>query len=221
MRVDTNGKPPKLVIFDLDGTLYPREAYVGQVLDVIATMFVELRGLSRQAALAQLQELQQAMLDNWDGTSTTSFVLAHGFGIDQWRDYRHRHLTIADGLQPDPAVTRQLARLRERVPIALLTNNTRAAALAILGKIGLAAESFDVLLAAEDVGPAPKPDSGAFLAVLGAAGTPAAHAWAIGDRYDIDIGPLRLLGGAGIVVSGPEELPQAVDRILADVSAGR
>ena len=31
MRVDTNGRPPKLVIFDLDGTLYPREAYVGQV----------------------------------------------------------------------------------------------------------------------------------------------------------------------------------------------
>ncbi|WP_432930454.1 HAD family hydrolase [Microbispora sp. CA-135349] len=221
MRVDTNDTPPKLVIFDLDGTLYPREAYVGQVLDVIARMFVELRGLSRQAALARLEELQQAMLDNWDGTSTTSFVLAHGFGLDQWRDYRHRHLTIADGLRPDPAVARELARLREHVPIALLTNNTRAAALAILGKIGLATESFDVLLAAEDVGRTPKPDSGAFLAVLGAARTSAGDAWAIGDRYDIDIGPLRRLGGAGIVVSGPGELPLAVDRILTDVSAGR
>ncbi|NRQ37302.1 HAD family hydrolase [Nonomuraea sp. NN258] len=219
MRVDGNGRAPRLVIFDLDGTLYPREAYVDQVLGVIARMFVELRGVSQQEARAALAELRQAMRDDWDGTSATSFVLGHGFGIEQWRDYRHRHLSIADGLTADAVTVGELSRLRAHVPIALLTNNARAAALAVLARIGLGRDSFDALLAAEDVGDTPKPDVGAYAAVLAAAGVSAEYAWAVGDRYDIDVGPLRRLGGAGIVVSGPEELPSAVAWLLDGRSA--
>lgn len=83
MKVTGNGSRPDLVIFDLDGTLYPREAYVGQVLQVIATMFVELRGFSRESAVEELEGLRQAMHEDWDRTSTTTFVLSRRFTIEQ------------------------------------------------------------------------------------------------------------------------------------------
>ncbi|GAA3434957.1 HAD family hydrolase [Kutzneria kofuensis] len=207
-----NGSAPRLVVFDLDGTLYPREAYAEQVLAVIGRMFVELRGATPDQAGAKVAELREAMRTNWSGTSTTSFVRANGFDVGQWLGYRETHLSIADGLEPDENVERELARLREVVPIALLTNNTRASMKAILDKVGVG--GFTEVFSAEDTGHTPKPDPGAFRVVLDRFGVAAGDVWSVGDRVDIDIDPLRRLGGSGIAVDGPADLGAAVDHLI-------
>jgi FMN phosphatase YigB (HAD superfamily) len=209
-----NGSAPRLVVFDLDGTLYPKEAYAEQVLAVIGRMFVELQGTSAAHADAKTAELREAMRTNWSGTSTTSFVRANGFDVAQWLEYREAHLSIADGLERDENLVRELARLREVVPIVLLTNNTRSSATAILDKIGLGAGGFTQVFSSEDSGDTPKPDPGAFRVVLDRCGVPAARTWSVGDRVDIDIEPLRRLGGAGIAVDGPADLAAAVDHLI-------
>ncbi len=214
MKVMENGWRPTLVIFDLDGTLYPREAYVEQILNVIAEMFVQLRGLSPEAADAELETLRRAIRDDWDKTSTTSFVVSRGFTMQQWHDFRARYMLVAERLQMNPQVVNDLARLRTRVGIALLTNNTRAATGKILQRIGFGKGAFDAVVTAEDVGGTPKPDKRAFEAVLATMRVQAVEAWAVGDRYHIDVEPLRKMGGAGIVVSGPKELSMAVDHLL-------
>lgn len=215
MKVIENGLRPRLVIFDLDGTLYPREAYVGQVLGVITEMFVQLRGLSPQAADAELEDLRQAMRDDWDNTSTTSFVLSRGFTIQQWRDFSSRYLSVSAGLQTNPQVVQELGRLHSQISVALLTNNMRVATRKILERIGFADGAFDTVVTAEDVGETPKPDRRAFQVVLATLQVQAANAWAVGDRYDIDVEPLREMGGAGITIAGPDELALAVDHLLA------
>ncbi len=215
MRVMANGLRPRLVIFDLDGTLYPREAYVGQVLKVIAEMFVQLRGLSPQVADAELEDLRQAMRDDWDKTSTTSFVLSREFTIQQWHDFRSRYMSVSAVLRTDPQVVQDLARLHSQVSIALLTNNTREATREILERIGFADGAFDAVVTAEDVAQTPKPDRHAFQVVLARFQVQAANAWAVGDRCAIDVEPLREMGGAGIVIAGPAELPLAVDHLIA------
>jgi FMN phosphatase YigB (HAD superfamily) len=215
-----NGSVPRLVVFDLDGTLYSRELYTEPVLGVIGRMFVELRGATAEDAGRRVDELREAMRTNWSGTSTTAFVLANGFDLAEWRDFRAAHLSIVDGVRPDGVVVREVGRLREVVPVALLTNNTRDAAGEILDRIGFGVEGFDGVVSSEDVGGAPKPDPGAFRVLLRRFGVEARHAWGVGDRYDIDIRPLRDLGGAGITVTGPEELPAAVDHLVRLVSGG-
>jgi FMN phosphatase YigB (HAD superfamily) len=209
-----NGTAPRLVVFDLDGTLYPKEAYAEQVLAVIGRMFVELRGVSAQRADEKVAELREAMRTNWSGTSTTSFVRANGFDVAQWLGYRETHLSIADGLVPDEGVVLELARLRDVVPIVLLTNNTRGSMKSILDKLGIGVGGFTQVFSSEDAGDTPKPDSGAFQVVLDAFGVPAEHAWSVGDRVDIDIDPLRRLGGSGIAVDGPADLGAAVDHLI-------
>ncbi|MFD4636694.1 HAD family hydrolase [Lentzea sp. NPDC058436] len=215
-----NGSAPRLVVFDLDGTLYPKEAYAEQVLAVIGRMFVELRGTSQALADAKVAELREAMRTNWSGTSTTSFVRANGFDVAQWLQYREAHLSIADGLARDEDVLRELARLREVVPIVLLTNNTRSAMTEILDKVGVGADGFTAVFSSEDSRDTPKPHTGAFQVVLDRCGVLAEHTWSIGDRVDIDIAPLRRLGGSGIAVDGPADLPAAVDHLIGLVRRG-
>ncbi|MFJ6673035.1 HAD family hydrolase [Actinosynnema sp. NPDC091369] len=214
VEVVDNGSAPRLVVFDLDGTLYPRELYTGLVLDVIGAMFVELRGEAPERAAAKVAELRELMRTEWSRTSTTSFVLANGFDVAEWREYREAHLTIADGVRPDERVVRELARLRAVVPIALLTNNTAGAAEAILDRLGVGVAGFTGVVSADDVGGRPKPDPGAFRVLLERFDVDAREVWGVGDRYDIDVRPLRELGGAGITVAGPADLPEAVDFLL-------
>ncbi|SDJ21044.1 haloacid dehalogenase-like hydrolase [Lentzea albidocapillata subsp. violacea] len=215
-----DGSTPRLVVFDLDGTLYPKEAYAEQVLSVIGRMFVELRGASVAHANAKVAELREAMRTNWAGTSTTSFVRANGFDVAQWLEYRETHLSIADGLARDEGVVRELGRLREVVPIVLLTNNTRGSMTAILDKVGLGVADFTEVFTSEDSRDTPKPDPGAFRVVLQRCGVPAAGTWSVGDRVDIDIEPLRRLGGSGIAVDGPADLGAAVDHLIGLVRRG-
>ncbi|MCE6996635.1 HAD family hydrolase [Saccharothrix sp. S26] len=221
VEVIDNGSAPRLVVFDLDGTLYPRELYTGPILDVIGSMFVQLRGETPEHAARRVAELRERMRTDWSRTSTTSFVLAHGFAADEWREYREARLSIVDGVRPDDSVVRELARLRDLVPIALLTNNTAGAAAAILDRIGVGVAGFTGVVSADDVGGRPKPDPGAFRVLLERFGVDARHVWGVGDRYDIDIRPLRELGGGGITVEGPADLPEAVDHLVARVSPVR
>ncbi len=216
-----NGSVPRLVVFDLDGTLYPRELYTGLILDVIGAMFVELRGETPEHAARKVAELRELMRTEWSRTSTTSFLLANGFDVDEWREYREAHLSIVDGVRPDDLVVRELERLRAVVPIALLTNNTAGAAKDILDRIGVGVDGFTCVVSADDVGGRPKPDPGAFRVVLERFGVDAREVWGVGDRYDIDIRPLRELGGAGITVEGPADLPEAVDHLVGRVSPAR
>jgi FMN phosphatase YigB (HAD superfamily) len=218
MDVVDNGSVPRLVIFDLDGTLYPREKYAELVLELIGRGFVELRGTTPEYAEQKVAELREAMRSDWASTSTTSFVLANGFEVGEWRDFRAVNLAIAAGVSPDDQAVNDLKRLRVMVPIVLLTNNTRGVAEEILDKVGLGTAGFTGVLSAEDVGGTPKPDPGAFRILLETFGAEAQHAWGVGDRYDIDIEPLQRLGGAGICVDGPADLTEAVDFLIERIS---
>lgn len=214
MRVYDNGSRPELVVFDLDGTLYPRERYVDLVLDVIGRGLVELNGATSQAARDRVAVLRAMMEENWDGVSTTAFVTGEGVDVAKWVEFRSRHLDIASGLTPDVRLVDQVASLRRHVPVALLTNNTRALADQILATIGFPDDAFAAVISAEDVGAHPKPSPLAFQTVVDRMGVPAGNTWGIGDRYDIDIAPLSALGGAGITVSGPGEIGDAVDLLI-------
>lgn len=219
MRVYDNGSRPELVVFDLDGTLYPRERYVDLVLDVIGRGLVELNGATPDTARSRVASLRAMMEENWDGTSTTAFMIAEGVDAATWRDFRTQHLDIASGLAPDDRVVSPVEHLRRHVPAALLTNNTRALADQILQKIGFSDDAFDAVISAEDVGAHPKPSSAAFQTVVDRLRVPARNIWGIGDRYDIDIAPLAAIGGAGVSVSGPAEIGGAIG-FLIDRSAG-
>ena len=215
MRVYDNGSRPHLAIFDLDGTLYPRERYVDLVLDLIGRGLVELNGATPEAARGRVAVLRAMMEANWDGVSTTAFVIAEGVDAAKWREFRTQHLDIASGLTPDDRVVGHVAHLRRHVPVALLTNNTRALAERILRKIGFPDDAFEAVISAEDVGAHPKPSPLAFQAAVDRIGAPASATWGIGDRYDIDIAPLSALGGAGVTVAGPAEVGDAVDLLVS------
>jgi len=214
MRVYDNGSRPELVVFDLDGTLYPRERYVDLVLEVIGRGLVELNGATPDAARSRVALLRAMMEENWDGTSTTAFMIAEGVDAARWRVFRTQHLDIASGLTPDDRLVGHVAHLRRHVLVALLTNNTRALADQILQKIGFPDDAFDAVISAEDVGAHHKPSSAAFQIVVDRLGVPARNTWGIGDRYDIDIAPLAKLGGAGLIVSGPTEIGGAVGLLI-------
>lgn len=221
MIVFDDGAAPYCVIVDLDGTLYPRDTYISVMVDAVARLFVAVRGMSRVDALLQSEHLRRRLEEDWENASVTAFVLEHGFKRRQWHDFRAANVDIPSALRPDPDLARQLDRLRRRARIVLLTSNARGTTLQVLAKVGLDPSSFALVACGDDAGYPAKPDPAAFQSVLDGLGVRAQQCWSIGDRYALDIRPLRRLGGSGLQIDGPHELGPAVDHLLGKLGPTR
>lgn len=214
MRVVDNGIPPHAAILDLDGTLYAREAYVDGVVELVMKLFRERGGKAPSDARRLAAQLRAKMETDWSGTSITEFVLDHGGSRSDWTEFRNQHFTISGPLSDTRRVIAAIGVLRSAVRVALVTNNAAQAAERVLQKIGLAASSFDAIVDGERSGTRTKPHEGAFRLALEKLGVPATACYAIGDKFEIDVAPLVAMGGSGIEITGPSELPVAADYVV-------
>jgi putative hydrolase of the HAD superfamily len=162
------------VIFDLDGTLVDRDA--------------ALRGWAR--ARARSEAIEEVLGELPERRST-------------WLARARRHLppetTLAtlDRELPsfvtrDERVVAAVARLTERVEVAVLTNGKVA-----LQRAKLRAAGLDSLVSRVFVSEAlgrRKPDPRCFEIVLDALGARPADTLVVGDREDVDLAPARRLG---------------------------
>lgn len=209
-----NGRAPAGVILDLDATLYPRSDYVAWVSAMVSAMLREQQGASTAEAGRVADRLRDTLAADWHGSSVSSFLGGIGVSREAWEAYRTEHFVPAQFVSLAPRVADSVACLSESLKVALLTNNTRHGALGLLAAIGVPADAFAVILCADDPGHKLKPHEQAFTTTAKSLGVHPAETVSVGDRYDTDVAPLVAAGGSGITVSGPEEVPSAVDRIV-------
>ena len=177
----------KAVLFDLDGTLYDRDALASALFpEQYAAFAHELRGVSQERFLRDVYEMD----DHGHGPKETGYrSLVESWGLDSalaerllahFRESYERHCHLADGVRSTLDELR-----RRRLKLAVVTNGPSALQRRKLAVLGIGS-SFDAILVSEEEG-VRKPDSRIFLRALERCGVAAHDALFVGDHPVADI----------------------------------
>lgn len=185
----------KAVLFDLDGTLYDRDALARELFEGQYRVFAgELRGLSRERFLEDVH----AMDEHGHGDKDSGYPrLVRAWGLDDALARRliEHFWSSYDGLCVLPEDTRwTLEQLRSRqLKLGVITNGQSVLQRRKLAGLGLA-DAFDAVLVSEEE-ELRKPAAAIFQRALARCGVTAAEAMFVGDHPVADVAGAR---GAGL-----------------------
>ncbi|MEQ8603446.1 MAG: phosphoglycolate phosphatase [Marivibrio sp.] len=219
----------RLIVFDLDGTL----------IDSAPDLAAALNRLLAAEGRAMLPFRQvRAMIGRGAQKLVARGFAATGGPPADLEAATARFLAIygralACHTRPYPGVPETLERLRGAgARFALLTNKPQAPSEAILAELGLNGWFEAGLVLGGDAAPAKKPDPAGLIALMTAAGVPAARTILVGDSA-ADVDAARAAGvacvavaygytqepaaelGADLVLAGFSDLPAALDAMIA------
>lgn len=172
------------IVFDLDNTLYDRDANVRSWLDRI---------FAGNPALAA----EAAAYDNCGFIPRSDFydwILQRVDWAGSAREVKARfQVAVLENLQPDPEINRLVRKLARRFVLGVLTNGESDYQLAKFRSLGLE-DCFHAsrVVATETLG-VHKPEAAAFQAILAVMGVPARNTLFVGDN------PLNDIVGAAAV----------------------
>jgi putative hydrolase of the HAD superfamily len=173
------------IAFDLDNTLYDRDANVRAWLE---TIFVEQPGMVEEAvAFDDCGFIPRADFYEW--------IWRRVDWAETPRDVKLRfQCDILRSIKPDPLISRFVLSLSERFLLGVLTNGETDYQLAKFHSLQLDG-CFDPLrvLVTDSIG-VHKPEAGAFHALIQALGTPASRILFVGDNPVNDIYGAASLG---------------------------
>jgi putative hydrolase of the HAD superfamily len=175
------------VLFDLDGTLFDRDATVAGILAWQVSAFAEAIGPDRTSQFVQRVTTLDA---HGHGDKREVYdVVAAEFGLDEsvrdrlvqsfWQEYP-RHCT------PGPGVAATLSALRQRGKrLGIVTNGATALQNLAIDAIGVR-DAVDVILISEAEG-LRKPDAAMFLRAVERVGARADRCCFVGDHPTVDV----------------------------------
>lgn len=205
MNVFLHNKRFKIVVFDLDGTLYHRKHYMSQYY------YLARRGLKDLCQMSN-GEIEQALARNSISEdfrlpqgSVTGMFLSLGISVQEWNQYRNENLDLEKGLMPNERLTNVLYWLAKKYTLAIATNSTAILTDSILRGLELPKHLFSTIITS-DSGLKPKPSPDLFYWLEAKYKIEFNEFLAFGDRYELDIEPLILLGGSGVLIYTPEEI---------------
>jgi putative hydrolase of the HAD superfamily len=177
----------KAVLFDLDGTLYDRDALaVALFAEQYAAFATELRGISRERFLRDVH----AMDDHGHGVKETGYpALVQKWGLDAALAERllaHFWATFDRHCKPEPDTRSTLDELRRRgLKLGVVTNGPSEMQRHKLALLGLEHE-FDAVVVSGEEG-VRKPEEEIFRRALARCGIAAHEAVFVGDHPVADI----------------------------------
>jgi HAD superfamily hydrolase (TIGR01549 family) len=145
--------------------------------------------------------------------SVSALMVKLGVPLEEWNRYRDERLSLADQISYDRTLEVTVRQLSAHFRLVINTNNTRHITNRILVKLGLSKCNFSLIVTSDSEMPV-KPRSASFLYVADQLRTNPKEMLSVGDRYEVDIEPLLALGGSGVVVTGPEEIPCIAKELL-------
>jgi len=154
-------------VFDLDNTLYPPQARLFDQIEARMTAFV------MDFLRVERAEADQIRHDYWREHGTTLAGLMRRHDLDPDAYLRQVHDISLDHLDPDPGLAGAIRALPGRKIV--YTNGSGDYAARVVAARGLSGV-FDALYGVEHAGFRPKPEAGAFAAVLDRDGSEAARA---------------------------------------------
>ena len=185
-----------VLLFDLDGTLYPaseHQPYLDEVNRITGLRVQEIYDAADgYEAHARLREDR---VRHGFTSDTETLASLHGIEMAEMNRFRERNTRPERFLEPDPRVIDAVGRCLATRVLVLGTNNTPGLARTILRVLGIDEAWFAGIFASEDLG-APKPAASFFEELCARTGLRAKDMVSVGDRPESDLVPAAALGMA-------------------------
>ena len=208
----------RLIIFDMDGTLYSLDAVIPAVYEIQIDFLKLKKGWTRDRAVANFNENCVFPFVSEKSCSATRLFQNLGFDLREWNEFREARFPL-DAVVKSPAMSESLMDGFSRFGLCVLvTSNSGKNTERILGKIGVNMTAFDRIVC-NDTSSSERPfcKRDIFGQLLEGYSIHPHRAISIGDRYLTDIDPMLKLGGSGVLVATPE----AISGVLRDMSNGK
>ena len=205
MRAYSLPKNPRLLIFDIDNTLYDNKAYAQHQLDVIVERLAAERGVEPGAAWAEINSYRKRYRQQHGATpSLGNTFVALGIPHEQTMRWREEDIEPERYLDENRRLRRTLDDLKAQYRLLSLTNNPVSVGRRALACMGVE-ECFELVIGSDEVGVS-KPSPAIVEYVLSKARVEAGTTVSIGDRYAVDIEPFLAYGAGGILVESMSDV---------------
>lgn len=208
---------PKLIIFDLDGTLY-------DLMDVHgANYLLQVRFVQQHMDLPEA-DAKQLLSDNGiypiitnESKSATELFARLGLNMGDWKLYRESYFDASD-IDKSKAISEETIKgFAQICPLVLLSSNSLQNILKTLNYLGINNKLFNTIFCSDNTPTdAPFNKKQAMQIIAKKYKVEYNDIVSIGDRYQTDVIPILELGGHGIVV----DMPIALRTVLADFMKG-
>ncbi|MGQ9465175.1 MAG: HAD family hydrolase [bacterium] len=195
----------KVIIFDLDGTLYKSPEIYQKFAEAAYYTYAKLRKTTIEQAKSIL-ETRREEIKRQRGYPVpyTLALLSLDIPIEAWHKENIKFFDPGKYLQPDIQLKRILKELKIVYQLAVLTNNNRIQTDRILRALGIkdlfshifTYETFKLI----------KPNLEIFRQVIQKLNLRPEECMMVGDRYDVDLVPAKEIGMQIFEVKGPEDI---------------
>lgn len=202
----------RLIIFDVDGTLYDLDDVVLDNYHMQAAFYAAEKGLSREAVSKIFLDNNILSYKSEKARSATEFFLRDGIDANSWRSYRDAH-TSPKRIRRETAVSNDLlTQYAQLTKLVLLSSNSEENIQNILGWLGIKGDLFDdVFCSTTKIDDQPFSKVAMINMILDRYNVNPDHVLAIGDRYESDIKPLVDRGGDGVLIHTPTDLREVYE----------
>jgi len=203
---------PKIIIFDLDGTLYKSPEIAKHFADAAYHTLSKFKNIEVEEAQRLLEEKREELKKEYGSPVPYTLTLkTFGLPIERWHEENVAYFDPRDYLKKDEKLKQSLVKLKEHYRLAILTNNNMIQTERILEALGLedlfekifTYNSFKLL----------KPNPQFFQRAAEDMGVEPEECCFVGDRYNVDLNPAQGLGMQIYEVKGPEDIYHLTDRL--------
>lgn len=203
---------PKVLIFDIDSTLYTCPEYAHEQIDSQIRYWASLNKMSAESARNLISDYRRKWAQDHNGQkiSLGNLFTSFGVSIETSIEWRKKLFDPAKYLKRNEALITSLEALKDTFYIICVTNNPVEAARKTLEVIGISHLFPDIV--GLDTLKLSKPSKKILDCAVQRAGEALKteinyeDCISIGDRYDIDLALPLELGMGGILVSGAEDV---------------
>ena len=192
------------IIFDVDGTLYPRNLLVPLYYKFVFSFFKNYLNLPSAEVVTFLEKNGITKNPRTSDGSATQLALEIGVSLKEWNEFRSKHFAPIKLVTFSSNLYKCVCQSSKKYKLVVITNGNRTITRAILKKMKI--DKFITLTLSPESTLAPKPSLELFHQAASQIDESLGHCLSIGDRYALDIKPIIAHGGAGMLVSGPSDI---------------
>jgi putative hydrolase of the HAD superfamily len=194
------------ILFDLDDTLYPRQAGVMEQIRALMLQYLRSRfDLSPEEA----DRLRRRYFQEY-GTTMRGLQVNHAIDADEFLDYVH-NIRLEDHVQPNPELDTALASLPQHKIV--FTNASREHAERVLEILGVS-HHFDRIVDVRDVGYESKPQLAAYRRICEIIDVPPEECLLVEDNVR-NLRPAKALGmTTALVAEDSANTERGVDYVM-------